>query len=768
MTPERWQRVKSLFERALEQPPSLRDDVLDESEESPSVVAEVRELISRDAVAGSFLADAGSAESSVATMLSASDLVSGHFRIVSLLGRGGMGVVYRAEDLVLSRPVALKFLPGGLDGTTQALERLRHEARAAAALTHPNICVVYETGEHEGQPFIAMELLEGQTLKQSIGGKPLTMEELLDWAIQIANGLDAAHRNGIVHRDIKPANIFITKFGQVKLLDFGLATVTAPASAEASEVAASPIEGYLTPGMVIGTVPYMSPEQARGEALDTRTDLFSFGAVLYEMATGKSAFASATPALIHKTVLGLTPPPASSVNPSVLRELDRIIGKALEKDRVLRYQHAADMGADLRGLKRDGESRRSPALSTAPARRRPWIGAAALLLIAAVGVVYFFAHRVPPELTKKDAIVLADFTNTTGDPVFDGTLRQGLSAELEQSPFLNLVSDQSIALTLALMNRPKDAHISPELGREVCQRTGSTASIEGSVSSLGSQYVLGLKAVNCRNGDLLAQEQVTANGKEQVLKALGNAASKLRQKLGESLASVQRYDAPPEKVTTPSLEALQAYTLGYQAENLKSDYAAAIPFFQRAVNLDPNFAVAHARLGTVYANLGEGVRADQSSLKAYELRGQTSEQEKFYISSHYEDQVTGNLEAARTVNRLWSETYTNEQGPRINLSWDYGALAEHEKALSVAREAFKLNPGKSQAYSRLASAYLHLNRFDEARTSALEARARQLDGPVIHHLLYQVDFLQHNAVEMDNEAAGSAGKPGHDGGDARH
>jgi serine/threonine protein kinase/Tol biopolymer transport system component len=368
MTRERWQRVKSLFERALEKPPSLRDGVLEESDESPSVVAEVRELISRDALAGSFLADAGSEESSVATLLSASDLVSGHFRIVSLLGRGGMGVVYRAEDLVLSRPVALKFLPGGSDGTTQALERLKREARAAAALNHPNICVVYETGEHQGRPFIAMEFLEGQTLKHRIGAKALKTEEFLDWAVQIAGGLEAAHQAGIVHRDIKPANIFITRFGQVKILDFGLAKVAAPVSGEAAGLTASPTEEYLTtPGMVIGTVPYMSPEQARGEQLDTRTDLFSFGAVLYEMATGRSAFAGATTALIHQAVLGLTPPPASTVNASVPRELDRIIDKALEKDPDLRYQHAADMVADLKRLKRDTESGRQ-AYSVPPAQ----------------------------------------------------------------------------------------------------------------------------------------------------------------------------------------------------------------------------------------------------------------------------------------------------------------------------------------------------------------------------------------------------------------
>src|ERR1700683_353941 len=334
MTLERWQRVKSLFEQALDQPPAACDAFLEESDESPSVVAEVRRLISSDAEAEGFLSDAVSGLSSTAALPTPNDLVSGQFRIVSLLGRGGMGVVYQAEDLVLSRPVALKFLSAGQSGTTQALERLKREARAAAALNHPNICVVYETGSHQGQPFIVMELLEGQTLKRRMGSGPLETDELLDWAVQIASGLDAAHQMGIVHRDIKPANIFITTRGQVKILDFGLAQVVAPLSAAALTTRLP------APGMAVGTLPYMSPEQACADVLDARTDLFGFGAVLYEMATGKPAFTGATSALIHEAILARTPPPASTVNARIPPDLDRIIGKALEKDRNLRYQHA--------------------------------------------------------------------------------------------------------------------------------------------------------------------------------------------------------------------------------------------------------------------------------------------------------------------------------------------------------------------------------------------------------------------------------------------
>jgi serine/threonine protein kinase/tetratricopeptide (TPR) repeat protein len=763
MTVARWQRVKALFESALDHPSSSRGDLLEKSDESPSIVDEVRNLIARDALAGSFLAEASSATPSATPVLSPDDVVSGHFRIVSLLGRGGMGVVYRAEDSVLSRPVALKFLSSGLGGTRQALERLKREARAAAALNHPNICVVYETGEHQGQAFIAMEFLDGHTLKYRIGAEPLKTEELLEWAGQIASGLEAAHGAGIVHRDIKPANIFITTSGQVKILDFGLAKVSALSAVAAggADFTDPLAEDHLsTPGMVIGTLPYMSPEQARAEQLDIRTDLFSLGAVLYEMATGKSAFPGATTALIHQAVLGLTPPPVSTVNASVPPELDRIIEKALQKDRSLRYQCALDVSTDLRRLKRDSESRNSPAVrevaSVGEAKPRlRWMVSAALIAIAVLGAAYFFLHR-PPKLTDKDTIVVTDFTNTTGDPVFDGTLRQGLSAQLEQSPFLKLLSNQRISETLALMTKPKDSHVTQELGREVCQRTASAATIEGSISVFGSQYVLGLNAVNCGNGDILAQEQVTANGKEQVLKALGEAATKLRQRLGESLASVQKYDVPPQNVTTPSLEALQAYTRGQQA----ASFTAAIPFLQRAISLDPNFAMAHLRLGSNYFDLLETARAAESARRAYELRERTSELEKLSISSYYELFVTGDLEAARRANELWAQTYPRDAEPRSFLCVIYGYLGEYEKTLTATQESLRLDPTNGYDIGNLAYVYLFLNRLDEAKATAEKAPARDFDVPLLHRAIYGVAFLQRNSAGMEHEAIVVKGKPG--------
>jgi serine/threonine protein kinase/Flp pilus assembly protein TadD len=693
--------------------------------------------------------------------------VISHYRIVKKLGGGGMGVVYEAEDLRLGRHVALKFLPDEVARDPQARERFQREARSASALNHPNICTIYDIGEQQGKSFIAMEMLDGATLKHRTEGAPLPLNQILSIAMQIADGLDAAHAEGIIHRDIKPPNLFVTNRGQAKILDFGLAKLAAkPQKVAAGDFSATVVidETSLTAtGKTVGTIAYMSPEQARGEELDARTDVFSFGAVLYQMATGQQPFRGNTPAVIFDGILNRRPASAVELNPSLPPQFERILRKALDKDRNARYQSAAEMRADLERVKPQSDSRHNPLaaftaqISLHQTYSKLAVSGAILTIAIVIGFLYHPSGRAA-KLNEKDTVVLADFTNTTGDPVFDGALRQGLSAELEQSPFLNLLSDVRIGQTLILMAQSKDARLTRELAREICERTGSAGTIEGSISSFGNQYVLGLRAVNCHSGDLLAVDQVTANGKEQVLNALGQAAAKIREKLGESLASVQKFDAPPESVTTPSLEALQAYSLGYQSHIVKNDYASAIPFFKRAVVLDPNFAMAYARLGTCYGSLGETVRSSENTRRAYALRERVSEREKLYITSHYQQYVTGNLEAARQTYELWTQIYPRDALPANNLGGIYLIEGEYDKALASGHKTLQLDPGSGITYGILVIGYLAENRLDEAKDVAGQALTHHLDS--IHLRLYSAAFVQHDTAAMQRESAAVMGKPG--------
>jgi serine/threonine protein kinase len=692
-----------------------------------------------------------------------------HYRILEKLGAGGMGVVYKALDTRLDRLVALKFLPDNLEQDPQALERFRREAHAASALNHSGICTIYDVGEQDHHSFIAMEFIEGETLCQRIHRQPLSVEQILELGIQLADALDVAHSAGIIHRDIKPSNVFVTKRGQAKVLDFGLAKLLPTefphldSDDTHSKHAPEPVSLV---GVISGTPAYMSPEQIRGDDLDARTDIFAFGLLLYEMASGQQAFGGRTGGVIIESILIRAPASVRIANPQIPIALEEIISKCLEKDKTKRYATAAAVRSDLQQLKREVESgniTRSDVLPRPqPPHYFPWkklaAGIATLVILLAV-VGWYYAARTTHALSRVDTIVLADFNNKTGDPIFDDTLRQGLAAQLQQSPFLSLVSDQRIQQTLRLMGKPSDTKLSQAIIGDLCQRAGSKGYLSGSISNLGSAYVIGVNAVNCQTGDYLAQEQVTANGKENVLKALGEASTKLRAKLGESLKTVQKLDTPIEQATTPSLEALQAYSMGRQTMQGKGDYTAAIPLLKHSIELDPKFAMAYAMLGTSYHNIGEKKLSAENTYKAYDLRSRVSEWEKFYIESHYHQFVTGDMEKSRQAYDLWAQIYPREQVPAINLGVVYQSLGQHEKSLAEFRESLRLGPD-SLIYGDVVSELIRLNRFNEAGATANEALSKNLDSLDLRLYLYQLAFLQNDAASMAQQVSWASGKPG--------
>jgi len=760
MDPERWKQLDSLLQSVLERRPENRDAFLREICAGDELLdRELRSLVHLEPEAGRFL-DRPAIEvaafhlapdghqSSLEGVNPLIDRSISHYRILEKIGVGGMGVVYKAEDERLHRVVAVKFLSDELARAPDALGRFRREARTASALNHPNICTIHDIGEQDGRAFIVMEYLEGASLKDRLadhGGWPL--DTVLTLGIEIADALDAAHHAGIVHRDIKPANIFIGSRGHAKILDFGLAKMHSP---RAHDGEALTLTGTVTQGgMVLGTAAYMAPEQARGETIDHRADIWAFGLVLYEMAKGSRPVAAVR--------LRLDQSPA----------LERIVSKCLETDRDARYQHAADLRDDLQRLKRDTDS--GPGTGTpkraAVAGRSMLIAAVLAMAIVVSMSAYLFFVRSDrsPRLTDTDTIVLADFENKTGDPVFDDTLRQGLSVELQQSPFLSLISDRQVQQQLALMGQPPGARLTSDVAQQICERTASAVVLEGSIASLGSQYVLGLRAKNCDTGNLLDQEQIQAARREDVLNSLSEIARKLRTRLGESQATVEKHSTPLAEATTPSLEALKAYSSGMRELNSSANFPAAIPFLQRALEIDPQFAMAHASLGVASSSLGETVLAAKSTTRAWQLRERVTDRERFFVDFTYDRQVTGNLEKAYQTLESWLRTYPRGEPPNDALSL-LGGLSTHgtgrfARAIEASLKQIAIDPDFGLAYGSLASTYFLLDRFEEAERVLQQATERKLESPILFMIQYNTAVLKGDQHQVDRTATLAKGKP---------
>jgi serine/threonine protein kinase len=763
---EKWEIIKSLFEAAQDVPPAELLAFLEQQSPDPEIRSEVSRLLSEYREAQDFLStpavgplggDKLLGRTSDKIRFPPGEVLAGHFTIVEFLAEGGMGVVYKAEDTQLHRFVALKFLPPDVATDARAQARLQREAQAASALNHPNICTIYEIGSHHGQAFISMEFLDGMTLKQCIADQPIALDKLLPLAIEIADALDAAHAASILHRDLKPANIFLTQRGHAKILDFGIAKLTRTQAvlgrtgqtqaASRPAISNEAVDELLTvPGSVAGTIAYMSPEQLRGQELDSRTDIFSFGVVLHQMATGLLPFQEEKAAAICDAILNkdvtLSPP---QTKPELPPKFKAILRRALEKDRDQRYQHAADIRDELQRLKKDLESGPRTRNVSARKSRVLWVSTTAAALVLLIVVAYFHWGR-PRKLTEKDTVVMADFVNSTTDPVFSDALKAGLAADLAQSPFLNMLSDNQVKQQLQYMNRPADAALTPDVAEEVCRRSGSAAMLVGSIASIGSHYAITLKALNCEDGESLDVEQTEADRREHVLAKLHEGARNMRGKLGESLTSIQKLDTPLEQATTSSLEALQAYSRAQKVFRLHGD-AAAIPQFKRALALDPNFALAIVDLGNSFCNLNEAAQCSDYMRQAYQLRDHLTERERFAVDSRYYMDVTGDLQKAMQVFEEWKQLYPRMLTPYIDLGFIAGNLGRLDTALANDLEGFALRKDASIVYRNLSSDYMNLNRQAEAKIVLDEARARKLDESLLENY-YQLAFLSNSPEEM--------------------
>jgi tetratricopeptide (TPR) repeat protein len=731
---ERYQRLRAIFEAALQRGAGTRDAyVADACADDAELQRDVRRLLAAHADASSFLEQPAAALSAFVDAAgdSAADekpiaagVMVGPYCIVSLVARGGMGSVYRATDVRLRRDVALKVMASTGRGDAERVERFMQEARITASLDHPNIVRAHDVGLWESRPYLITELIEGETLRARLARGAVSPEDARRIAVDLARGLAAAHDAGLVHRDLKPENILITRSNVAKILDFGIAKL-----AEGDiRRAGSPTRT----GSLFGTVGYLAPEQVSGAAVDWRADLFALGSILFEMLVGRRAFEREHTIDELFAVLHEPAPEVLQQRHDVPPALTATVMRLLEKAPDARFQTAADVEAALEQVT-SGAAR----IVRGRHRRRRQIIVASVVTVAVAAALALFRANRAPALTNRDTVLIADFVNSTGEAVFDGTLRQALTIDLEQSPFLSVISRERVRQMLALMTRSPDDRVVDAVAREACQRLGAAVTINGSIAALGSRYLVALEANHCHTGDTVASDRAEAADRDHVLPALDASTSRLRKKLGESLGTLQRFATPIEQATTSSLEALKAFHLGEEIRGSGGDLAA-VPFFERAIQLDPDFALAYARLSAISRNSGRFGEATRFAAEAYRRRDRVSELERLYIDERSCQSAPEPTECSSNIFALWKRTYPRDYIAHNNSCVINTTLGRLDEALADCLEAQRLNPDDSFAYTNLVEVYVMLDRLDEAKAVADRAVARKLDDPDVHLQLFQI------------------------------